>query len=235
MKKTILILSLAVFIGTQLLLSPFVSVWPQKIAHGSVHDTHEIEAGSIEEVEAYLEQLSAPSSDFSIPSAEPSEEKILEDNASFDLHYLEEDELNPSKEWSDADFFGDDSNSEEDISNTKNKFAEPLEPALFYQARDLYNQSCTGCHPGFSPSKYTLEQWPALLSKMAPESGLNQEELHLIYRYIVTSQINPDLESQSPDETLESPPKESIIGLQEDSSSNVDHAESELFFPLTSP
>lgn len=56
--------------------------------------------------------------------------------------------------------------------------SHPEADRLFYEAR------CGVCHVPFHPSDYIPEQWPEILSEMAPKAGLNKAQRKRVLGYL---------------------------------------------------
>ncbi len=178
MKKELFIFILLLSLGIIGWFLP--TVWSENLKL----ETNEPEPENMTEAEVFLEQLPSPNA-----SLDLLENITPEKQEEYNLLFEETlPETNPTK----GEVFFD----EDEDTSKESLFSEHLlDPKTFYQAQELYNTNCTGCHARIEPQKYTLEQWPAFIARMGPEASLNQEQLDLIYAYIMTAQLSPELET----------------------------------------
>jgi len=52
------------------------------------------------------------------------------------------------------------------------------------QGRVLYIDHCADCHSLYSPDDYSANQWPQVLSSMAPRAGLSSANTLLVKKYL---------------------------------------------------
>lgn len=52
--------------------------------------------------------------------------------------------------------------------------------------KTLYENSCVRCHKLKAPSKYTVQQWPALVNKMQRRSKITDEQKATILKYLLS-------------------------------------------------
>jgi len=53
------------------------------------------------------------------------------------------------------------------------------------QGHDIFKEKCGKCHGYKNPAKYSADQWTKILQKMGPKAKLNQEQISLVYKYVV--------------------------------------------------
>jgi cytochrome c5 len=53
------------------------------------------------------------------------------------------------------------------------------------QGHDLFKNKCGNCHKLPSPSSYDAAKWTKILEKMGPKAKLNQDQVALVYKYVV--------------------------------------------------
>jgi len=57
-----------------------------------------------------------------------------------------------------------------------------------YESKSLYENSCNKCHKLYSPSEFSIDEWPRILHKMQKKAKLDDSQLSGIQNYI-NSQI----------------------------------------------
>jgi hypothetical protein len=55
------------------------------------------------------------------------------------------------------------------------------------KGHELYTTKCTKCHGAKNPANFTAEEWPKILSKMAPKAKLSDEEKTLVNQYFLVT------------------------------------------------
>lgn len=53
------------------------------------------------------------------------------------------------------------------------------------QGHELYKNNCGKCHKLPSPNSHDSAQWKKVLEKMGPKAKLNQDQVALVYKYVV--------------------------------------------------
>jgi len=64
------------------------------------------------------------------------------------------------------------------------KTPEALKKIRLQQGKALLEARCSMCHDAPAPSERPLEEWPAVMSSMAPRADLSEEESRMIMDYI---------------------------------------------------
>jgi len=57
--------------------------------------------------------------------------------------------------------------------------------AELQQGHDIFKNSCGKCHKLPKPQAHKAEQWTKILEKMGPKAKLSQEQVSLVYKYVV--------------------------------------------------
>lgn len=55
------------------------------------------------------------------------------------------------------------------------------------KGHELYTTKCAKCHDAKNPVKFSAEEWPKILSKMAPKAKLTEEEKAWVNQYFLTA------------------------------------------------
>jgi hypothetical protein len=91
-----------------------------------------------------------------------------------------------------------------DVKTDLNVNGKPDENATaIQQGKVLMESHCVTCHSLPRPSTHTMSEWPKVLQRMAPRSGLQEPEVKLIEQYL-SSELNAppaDLKTDSKTES----------------------------------
>ena len=53
------------------------------------------------------------------------------------------------------------------------------------QGHDLYVNNCGKCHKLYSPGSRSNIEWKKALTEMAPKAKIDNDQMYLVYRYLV--------------------------------------------------